>query len=121
MILTRKLEKAYKMDVNKGIFARICKEVQLKSKLKIIVSSHDDDMVASAIIPSISGSYILNLCMINKSIRAFLLEPSTMQMRYCTELKTYKFDSLGEMTKCDDSDIDEYIDNFVSEIISMCR
>lgn len=121
MILTKKSEKLYKMDINKGVFAKICKEIQLQSSFKIVMSSHGDDMMASAIVPNVSGNYILNLCMIDRSIQAFLLEPSNMQIRYCTELRTYKLDSLGEIIKCEDSDIDKYIDDFVSEVISMCR
>lgn len=121
MILTKKSEKLYKMNINKGVFAKICKEIQLQSSLKIVMSSHGDDMMASAIVPSNRGNYLLNLCMIDGSIRAFLLEPGNMQIRYCTELKTYKLDSLGEITKCEESDIDKYVDDFVSEVISMCR
>ena len=121
MILTNKKEKLYRLEVNKGVFARICKEIQLKSELKIGVLSEDENMIASAIITNNSSSYILTLSMINGVIGAFLIEPKSAGVRYYTELKTCKLDTSGELVRCKEDDLNKYIDDFVSEVILICK
>ena len=120
MILTNTNKDAYKLNVNKGLFTRICKELQTKGKLKLALSSIDDSMVASSVVNSGNNKFVINITMCDKRIKAFFIELNTSSIRYYTDLKTYTVDALGELTKCSDEDMNKYIDDFVDEIIYMC-
>ena len=123
MILTNNSKEIYKVNVNKGLFTRICKELQTRGKLKLSLSSSDDNnMVASSVVKgSGSNKFVINITMSDKKIKAFFIEMDTASIRYYTDLKTYTVDSLGEIEKCSDEDMNKYIDDFVDEIIYMCR
>lgn len=123
MILTNNSKEIYKVNVNKGLFTRICKELQTRGKLKLSLSSSDDNnMVASSVVKgSGSNKFVINITMSDKKIKAFFIEMDTASIRYYTDLKTYTVDSLGEVEKCSDEDMNKYIDDFVDEIIYMCR
>ena len=118
MILTNNSKEIYKVNVNKGLFTRICKELQTRGKLKLSLSSSDDDMVASSVVKgSGSNKFVINITMSDKKIKAFFIEMGTASIRYYTDLKTYTVNSLGEVEKCSDEDMNKYIDDFVDEII----
>ena len=122
MILTKSTKMEYRLDVNKGLFTRICKELQTKGKINLSVTSLGEDMVASSVVEDSSNNrYIVNICMCDRKINAIFIEPDTASIRYYTDLRTYKTDALGELVKCNNDDMNKYIDDFIREVISMCR
>lgn len=110
------------MNINKGVFAKICKELQIKSNLDFTVSSINDNMLATTIVDNKGrNKYIVNIFMVENSIKAVFIDCSSSLVRYYTELKTYRMDYNGDLMRCNCEDENKYIDDFVEEIILMCR
>ena len=121
MVLSRRKRRG--INIDRGIFTKVCKKLQDTGNLDFVLCNNDNVSVATAVFSNANNKqYILNVCLMDgEGVSAILIDTSILQLRYTVELQTQKLNADGEFEKCDESDVNTFIDNFVNEVVAICK
>lgn len=122
MILTRNKRDQYRLNVTKGVYTRICKEVQERCKVPLEIASADEYIVSTGIVKGEADNvYILNIYLYNNTVTALLIDCRSKVVRHTVGLETYRIDINGDAMECTEERVNEYIGKFIAEVALLCK